>query len=145
MQVVKAMRRKILMLEDDPSVSTIFLMTLERSGYEVLVALDGNQASQLAKDNANSISLMISDVRGCVDAARQIRELRPEMPVLFFSGYPLDILCDLGLLDPRNVAEGGVFFLQKPFTPTILLEQVAQILDQHSPQLETALSAGGNF
>jgi hypothetical protein len=67
------------------------------------------------------------------------------MPVLFFSGYPLDILCDLGLLNPRNVADGGTFFLQKPFTPTNLREQVAQILDQHSPQLETTLSARGNY
>lgn len=139
------MRRKILMLEDDPTVSTIFRMALERSGYEVLVALDGNEAIPLATDNASSISLMISDVLGCIDAARQVRELRPEMPVLFFSGYPLDILCDLGLLNPRNVADGGTFFLQKPFTPTILLEQVAQILDQHSPQLETTLSARGNY
>jgi two-component system, cell cycle sensor histidine kinase and response regulator CckA len=57
------------------------------------------------------------------DLAARLRELRPEMRVLYMSGYTDDAVLRHGLLDP------AVFFLQKPFTPTALAQKVRYVLN----------------
>ncbi len=61
------------------------------------------------------------------DLARAVRAARPELPILFISGYPRNAIVHAGRLDE------GVHFLEKPFTPEALARMVQQVLDQVRP------------
>jgi PAS domain S-box-containing protein len=116
----------VLVAEDDPSVRTLVKSVLERNGYHVLVAEDGQAALELARLEKGRIDLLLSDVVMPGMNGRALRdallELYPGLRVLFMSGYTGDVLTGLGELD-RDVA-----LVSKPFTPEILLGGIRKLL-----------------
>ncbi|MGO9379277.1 MAG: PAS domain S-box protein [Dissulfurispiraceae bacterium] len=118
----------ILLVEDDQALRKLAGTLLDKYGYTVIEAIDGDDA--LARFNAykKRIDLLITDVvipkRSGIEVFETIRMLHPEIKVLFLSGYSKDIIQKKGILDT------GANFLQKPVSPNTLLAKVREILNR---------------
>ena len=129
----------VLVVEDDPRVLRVTRRTLERAGYRVVVAKDGNEALAVAKAGLGAPDLLVTDIvmpgLSGRAVAEQLRELRPRMPVLFVSGYPQD-------LEGGGAPFGDATCLPKPFTPGGLLERVRALLDGGAGALDPGRRPG---
>ena len=117
----------ILIVEDEQSVRDLAGSVLKKKGYTVLAASDGEKALHLSQAHAGDIQLVITDeimpgMRGH-ELAEVMRTLRPQIKVLFISGYT-----DAAAIHEGVLAE-GIQFLQKPFTPDALARKVRSVLD----------------
>jgi PAS domain S-box-containing protein len=118
----------ILLVEDDTGVAGVMRDGLTLHGYQVLMANDPREALQIARGFTGEIHLLVSDmvlqsIHG-VDLARQIRAVRPDIRVLYVSGYT-------GTAAPSQIfVEAGVPFLQKPFAPDTLAAKVREVLSE---------------
>jgi two-component system cell cycle sensor histidine kinase/response regulator CckA len=120
----------ILFVEDEQSVRELVCEYLKARGYHVLEAADGVQALEIAAAHKGKIQLLITDVvmpkvSGREVAAR-LAPTRPDLKVLYISGYTDDSVFRHGVL------EGGMAFLQKPFNLKALATKVREILE-HVP------------
>jgi len=117
----------VLLVEDEESVRLLAGTTLERTGYHVLTAANPKDALALVERHAGSVDLLLTDVvmpgASGPDLFNSLSMRRPDMKVLYMSGYTDQGIVPLGVLDP------GVPFLQKPFTPTALVRKVRRVLD----------------
>jgi CheY-like chemotaxis protein len=103
----------VLLVEDEEVVREVVRQMLERQGYEVLVAGDGADALALAERHGGSIDVLATDVVMPRMSGREVADrllpLRPDLRVLFMSGYTEDPAVWEGLEERKA-------FLQKPFT-----------------------------
>lgn len=117
----------ILLVEDEESVRDLTHEVLSGSGYRVLEASNGIEALQLGERYAKDIHLMVTDVvmtqMSGPELAGRMAVLRPNMKVLYMSGYTRDFI------DQHSLLAGGVTLLQKPYTPEDLESMVREILD----------------
>ena len=119
----------VLIVEDEPAVRALNRRVLESCGYQVFEASDGREAVQFAVGLEGPIHLLVSDVvmphLGGGQLAERLHEIRPQLKVLFVSGYTNDEVVRHGV--------GSDFdFLQKPFTPIGLARKVRDVLDRPS-------------
>lgn len=116
---------RILLVEDEPSVSLVVARMLQQAGYVVLHASSGARAVEMARE-APGIDLLLTDVVMPGMDGRQVADavtrLRPGLPVLFMSGYTQDAIVHHGVVD------AGVEFLSKPFTAMVLVRRVQAML-----------------
>jgi PAS domain S-box-containing protein len=122
----------VLLVEDAAAVRVVTRQVLDRLGYTVLEAPDGKVALHLATKHHGPLHLLVTDVvmpeLGGRHLAEQLRALRPELRVLYVSGYTDDAVVRHGVL------EAGTAYLQKPFTPEVLARKVREVLDApHGP------------
>ena len=117
---------RILLVEDNEIVRGPITLVLEDLGYEVVPACDPEQALELAAA-AGAIDLLVTDVVMPGMNGRQLAELllaeRPELKVLYMSGYTDDAVIARGVID-REMA-----FLQKPFGADDLAQKVSELLE----------------
>ncbi|HVG39222.1 MAG TPA: PAS domain S-box protein [Pyrinomonadaceae bacterium] len=117
----------VLLVEDEEMVRRLSCEILSLSGYRVIEARHGPEALEVAASYVEPIHVMVSDVVMPQMSGRELAErltpLRPEMKVLFMSGYTDDAIVHHGVLD-ENMP-----FLQKPFTPIALARKVRDVLD----------------
>jgi PAS domain S-box-containing protein len=117
----------LLLVEDEPQVRELVLAVLEARGYKVLCAEHGGEAVRVEENHPARIHLLITDVVMPGMSGRELAEhllsLRPELKVLFMSGYTDDAVLRHGVTAP------GSAFLQKPFALEDLLERVRTLLD----------------
>jgi two-component system cell cycle sensor histidine kinase/response regulator CckA len=117
----------VLLVEDEAVVRDLLREVLETAGYEVLEAHDGVHALELAEEHAGAIDLLLTDVvmpkMSGRELAERFRTQRPEMRVLYTSGYTDGVIADQGILEP------GTEFLQKPFSFADLTHKVRSVLD----------------
>jgi two-component system cell cycle sensor histidine kinase/response regulator CckA len=117
---------RILLVEDNEIVRGPVTLVLEELGYDVVPAADPNEALALAADGA-PIDLLLTDVvmpgMNGRQLAEQLREDRPELKVLFMSGYTDDAVIAQGVIDHEMA------FLQKPFGADQLAQVVAELFD----------------
>ena len=117
----------VLVVEDAASVRMVTRQVLERVGYVVLEAPNGETALRLAAKHHGPIQLLLTDVvmpgLSGRQLAEQLAKLRPDMKVLYTSGYADHAIVHHGILD------SGIAYLQKPFTPEALGRRVRQVLD----------------
>jgi len=121
-------KETILLVEDDPLVRGLALEILKSRGYSVLVAERPEAALEICRQHAGKIDLVLTDVimpgMNGREMADEITTMRPEVGVLFMSGYTDTVVM-------RNGNAGRVTsFLQKPFSPTVLGRKVREMLDQ---------------
>ncbi|MET0286361.1 MAG: PAS domain S-box protein [Polyangiales bacterium] len=117
----------ILLVEDDDQVRTLARTALRRQGYQVLEAEHGEQALTLCEQHVGNIHLLLTDVvmprMGGRELAERLAALRPDMKVLYMSGYANDDILTRGILTDE------VTLLQKPITPSSLARKVREVLD----------------
>ena len=117
----------ILLTEDDPSVRALVRDELRKLGYKVVEAKNGIEASLLATQQMGSLDLLLTDMvmpgMGGRELAQHLAALKPNLRILFMSGYTDDV----GIL--TGLEEGISTFLQKPFTPASLAQTVRKLLD----------------
>jgi CheY-like chemotaxis protein len=117
----------VLVVEDSPQLRELMEEVLQVRGYRVLDAENGDAALEVARRHDGPIHLLLTDVIMPGMNGRQLADrltaVRPDMKVLFASGYTADVLVQYGV-------EGGVHYLQKPFTPDALTRKVREILSE---------------
>jgi CheY-like chemotaxis protein len=117
----------ILLVEDDEMVRNLVRETLEGQGYTILDAAGPKEAHRMAERFQGAIHLMITDVvmpkASGRDLAQQLTSCRPDMKVLYMSGYTDGAILNSGLLRKE------VAFLQKPFMPAALAAMVREVLE----------------
>jgi CheY-like chemotaxis protein len=120
----------ILLAEDAAEVRRFTARVLREAGYEVLEADGVEMGLAAAAAHPGTIHLVLTDVmmpRGNGrELVEQIRRLRPGIAVVFMSGYTDDTVLQ------RLVIEPGTAFIQKPFSPALLLTQVRAVLEAES-------------
>ncbi len=120
-------RETVLVVEDDPGVRDVTRRMLERFGYAVLEAPSVEDAMLVARSHRGPIPLLLTDVvmpgLSGPELATLLLQVRPEMRVLYMSGYTDDAIVRHGVLDE------GVAFIEKPFTPEQLALMVRKVLD----------------
>jgi two-component system cell cycle sensor histidine kinase/response regulator CckA len=122
----------ILLVEDEDEVRRLALLSLEKHGYHVLTAADGNDALRVVESYNSPIDLLLTDVvmpnLSGPELAEALQARHPQLMVLFMSGYTDDAVVRHGLLHAE------VAFIQKPYTPQGLAEKIRQVLDgRHLP------------
>ncbi|HXE57775.1 MAG TPA: PAS domain S-box protein [Gemmatimonadales bacterium] len=130
----------VLVVEDDPAVRLLTTRTLRDLGYRVLTAVDGEEALQVAASHPGPLEALVTDVvmprLGGKELAERLRRERPELPVLYTSGYAESMVAQRGGLEP------GTDFLQKPFLPDELARRLRRLLDRTGPGGDLPESAG---
>ena len=120
-------KETVLLVEDEEDVRTFTRHLLTSFGYRVLDAHDGVDAIRVSEAHPEPIPLLVSDVimprMGGRQLAENLKRERPDLKVLFISGYTDDAVVRHGVL------QADVAFLQKPFTPTALASKVREVLE----------------
>ena len=114
-EVLKGGTETLLVAEDDEVIRTLTSSILSEFGYTVIVAKDGTDAVRHFQENRDRINLLLLDVimprKNGKDAYEEIRTIKPDIKVLFISGYSADMISKEGIL------EKGLSFISKPVLP----------------------------
>jgi signal transduction histidine kinase/ActR/RegA family two-component response regulator len=117
----------VLLAEDEDAVRSLLALVLRQGGYTVLEASDGQKALHIAAGHQGPIHLLVTDVVlpevGGRELAERLQAGRPQMKVLYLSGYTRDAVVRHGILEDQ------VHFLSKPFSPAVLAQKVREVLD----------------
>lgn len=117
----------VLVVEDVIGLRRLMTRTLVSAGYTVLTAASGDEALRQLEQHGQPVHLMVTDVvmpgMSGRSLAEHLAQMRPEMKVLYMSGYTDDVILRHG------VVEEGVSFISKPFGAADLIRKVRQTLD----------------
>ncbi len=118
----------VLVAEDDQAVRKLTRDILERFGYRVIAAEDGEDAIEKFMDNKEDIQLILLDVimpkKNGKEVYEEIKRINPDIKTIFLSGYTANIIHKKGIL------EEGLDFILKPVSPKDLLRKVREVLDR---------------
>ncbi|MEA2206895.1 MAG: two-component system, cell cycle sensor histidine kinase and response regulator CckA [Blastocatellia bacterium] len=116
----------VLLVEDEEMVRQIANEILTLNGYRVLQAAHGNEALEISRNHDGVIDVMITDVvmplMGGPELAQTLAASRPQMQVLYMSGYTDDTIVHHGVL------QQGTAFLQKPFTAEAFTRKLREVI-----------------
>jgi len=119
----------VLLVEDDEALRELVHEFLETSGYRVLVASDPAAALEDARGHEGAIHLLLTDISmpsmNGRELARRVKELRPEIRVLYMSGYSEDAMAHGGVPEP------GALLILKPFSQEALARKLREALGPH--------------
>ncbi len=118
----------VLLAEDEDEVREPLKVILENYGYEVIEAVDGKDAVEKFKANKDRIKIMIFDVimpkMNGKAAYDKIKAIKPDISVIFTSGYTEDTL------QTKEILDEALLFISKPVSPNNLLVKIREILDR---------------
>ncbi len=125
-QPVETGTETVLLAEDEDAIREFIKKLLEEYGYKVITAVDGQTAINEFKAHKDKIHLVLLDVimpnRNGREAYDEIKKIRPDIKVLFMSGYPADII------HKHEIVEKGFAYIEKPASPTKLLKKIREVL-----------------
>ena len=118
----------VFVVDDEPSILRLVFDTLEPLGYHVVEASCGEEALQRSAMIKGGIDLLLTDVvmpdMNGGELAERMKEKRPDLKVLFMSGYTEETI------EYHGGAETKERFMQKPLTPKKLLKKIREVLDK---------------
>lgn len=118
----------VLVVEDSEEVRSLTSHILQEHGYRIIEAVDGDDALMKFNINKDTISLVLTDVimprKSGKEISIEMKSIRPDVKIVFMSGYTADIIRQQGILDSE------VDFISKPITPNELLIKVREVLDR---------------
>jgi PAS domain S-box-containing protein len=121
-------RETVLLAEDSDVVRRLLHEILTAQGYTLLEARHGAEALQMSRGYPGKIDLLVTDMvmpqMSGRELAHHLAPERPDMKILYMSGYTEEAIARDGVLDP------GTAFLEKPFTPASISRKVRELLDQ---------------
>lgn len=129
MAVAESNYRKetILVVDDAETIRKMVCAMLEQHGYECLEASDGQEALRALEDGSGGVHLVLTDVlmpgMGGAELATHLARVRPEVRVMFMSGYADDPAV-------KEMEHAPAMFLAKPFTAGALMSKIRQVLDE---------------
>jgi two-component system cell cycle sensor histidine kinase/response regulator CckA len=119
----------VLVVEDEEALREVTRRIFTRNGYHVVTAADGPEALDIARHHDGEIHLLVTDVvmphMLGKEVADRMKAIKPEVEVLYMSGYARPVLASQGRLD------AGVALVEKPFSETDLLRTAGQLLNGH--------------
>lgn len=119
-------QKTVLLAEDEPTVRLMMKRVLERAGFQVMQASNGEEALAMARAHGSEIDILVTDVimpgMGGGELSRVLRRERPGIRVLHVSGYTA------GALRHHDVLQEGAAFLQKPFSPQTFLAKLQEVI-----------------
>jgi CheY-like chemotaxis protein len=119
----------VLLVEDEEALRELIHEFLETSGYRVLAAPDPAGAIEAARGHEGAIHVLLTDISmpsmNGRELARRVKELRPEIRVLYMSGYSEDAMAHGG------VPEAGALLILKPFSQEALARKLREALGPH--------------
>jgi PAS domain S-box-containing protein len=122
----------VLLVEDNDGVRTMASDALRGAGYAVVAARDGEEALRLTGADLDRIAVVLTDVvmpvMGGRELAGRLRAARPDIKIIFMSGYTDDAIVS------HHVRDSATAFIQKPFVPSALGRAVRQVLDRDTIQ-----------
>lgn len=123
---ITPMTGSVLLVEDEPQLLLLTQRVLESAGMQVVTASDGLTALQAAAETLDSIEVLVTDIvmprMSGVELARELLARKPELKVLYVSGYASE------LPFPAGGAGTSISFISKPFTPAQILDAVRRLL-----------------
>lgn len=126
-EIIPGRGETVLLVEDEAGIIRMGKMMLERLGYHVIAAETPADALRLASEHAGAIHLLLTDVvmpeMNGRDLADQIKNLCPDIRVLYMSGYTANTIAHYGMVDH------GVNFIGKPFSQKDLAAKIRAVLD----------------
>ena len=119
----------ILVVEDEEALREVTRRIFSRNGYHVITAASGPEAIEIAGGYQGDIHLLVTDVvmpqMLGKEVAEKVQAIKPDIEVLFMSGYARRVLTSQGMLDPK------VALVEKPFSEIELMDIAAQVLNGH--------------
>jgi hypothetical protein len=119
----------VLVVEDEAALREVTERIFALNGYRVFTAANGAEALALVASYEGDIHLLVTDVvmpqMLGKEVAERVRDLRPDIEVLYMSGYAQPVLASQGRLEP------GVTLVDKPFSEAALLAKAGQVLNGH--------------
>jgi len=119
----------VLVVEDEDALREVARRIFARNGYDVITASGGPEAIELARDFQGDIHLLVTDVimpqMLGKEVSEKIRAIKPDIEVLFMSGYARRVLTSQGMLEP------DVALVEKPFSEVDLMDTAARVLNGH--------------
>jgi PAS domain S-box-containing protein len=116
----------ILLVEDESVVRQVTKDMLEEFGYTVIEAIDGDEGVRVFRENQHRIQLILCDLimphKNGKEVYEEVKKIRPDIKVIFMSGYTADIIEEQGIL------EKGINFIYKPTDTSELLEKIRAVL-----------------
>jgi two-component system cell cycle sensor histidine kinase/response regulator CckA len=117
----------ILLAEDEPMLCEIVRFQLQEAGYTVLETHDGKEALEVAQSHNGRIDLLLTDIlmtggTNGIELATHLGPIRPDLKVLYMTGYTADVIDSKGLTNLRDKV------LQKPFTASTLRNKIREVL-----------------
>jgi two-component system, cell cycle sensor histidine kinase and response regulator CckA len=126
----KRSNETILLVEDEDAVRDLIQTVLSERGFDVIPARDPEHAEQIASNYAHEIHMLLTDVvmpgTSGRELAVRVAARRPGIRILYMSGYTDNVITSGGML------EKGLAFVQKPFSPNLLIQKVREVLS-HTP------------
>jgi len=118
----------ILLAEDEPEIRELVKIVFERCGYKVIEAVDGEDAVDKFVKNKDAITLLVFDIimprKNGKEAYNAIKKMRPDMKVLFMSGYGGNVIIK------TDIHKEGLDYILKPVSPTELLRKAREVMDK---------------
>jgi signal transduction histidine kinase/ActR/RegA family two-component response regulator/HAMP domain-containing protein len=120
----------VLLAEDEGAVRNLVRQHLEELGYKVLAVADGAQALRIARQNIETIDIVLTDVvmpeMGGYELSKALRQLRPDMKVVLMTGYAEGVTTE-------EASAAGLQILSKPFSRSSLAHKIREVLDAGAP------------
>ena len=116
-----------MLVDDEAVIRNVGRAILQRYGYQVLLAADGQEALEIYRNEQNQVRLVVLDLTmprlSGRDTLRQLLQINPHVPVLLSSGYTAEQVPEVG-------KEGVLGFVNKPYRPQDLVAAVRTALDR---------------
>jgi two-component system cell cycle sensor histidine kinase/response regulator CckA len=118
----------VLVVDDEPSIRKLIMQTMQPLGYKLLDAPSGDDAVKVSVAYPGAIDLLITDVvmpgMNGMQVAETLRQSRPDMKVIFISGYADNAIVQQDMIDRKLI------LIQKPLTPSVLAAKVREVMDK---------------